>query len=248
MPEQHVLQVAGDRDLLHREGDLAVLDPEAAGAARVVAGHVVDALPHQLDHEQAACRACASIASRSSPGCVRRERQRQVVRAAGVAGGLHAELARRIASTGNSPATTPPSTTLRLRVAHAFVVERRAALAARQVRVFVHVDVRRQHLLAEAVEQESCSCGTARRRWWPAPGRRAGRPPAATRTAPGTSRGLDLARLQARTARAPPHSGRRPRARPARRPRASSCTRRRAACRRRWPAIGATEIEWRELA
>jgi hypothetical protein len=31
----------------------AVLHPEAAGAARVVARHVVHALAHQLDHKQA---------------------------------------------------------------------------------------------------------------------------------------------------------------------------------------------------
>ena len=41
---QHVAQVAGDRDLVHRIGDRAVLDPEAAGAARIIAGDAVDAL------------------------------------------------------------------------------------------------------------------------------------------------------------------------------------------------------------
>jgi hypothetical protein len=35
------------------EGNLAVLHPEAAGAARIVARHVVHALAHQLDHKQA---------------------------------------------------------------------------------------------------------------------------------------------------------------------------------------------------
>src|SRR5450830_816409 len=49
---EHVLEVAGDGDLMHREGDAAVLDPEAAGAARVVTRHVVHALAHQLGHEQ----------------------------------------------------------------------------------------------------------------------------------------------------------------------------------------------------
>ena len=48
------LQIAGDRDLVHGIGDRAVLDPEAGRAARVVAGDAVDALPHQLGHDQAA--------------------------------------------------------------------------------------------------------------------------------------------------------------------------------------------------
>ena len=50
---QHVFEVAGDGDLVHRISDAAVLHPEAAGAARVVARHVVHALAHELDHEQA---------------------------------------------------------------------------------------------------------------------------------------------------------------------------------------------------
>src|SRR5471030_1141825 len=36
-------QMARDRHLAHRIGDLAVLDPETGGAAAVVAGHAVDA-------------------------------------------------------------------------------------------------------------------------------------------------------------------------------------------------------------
>src|SRR5262245_20807983 len=49
---EHVAQVAGDGDLLHREADLAALDPVAGGAARVVAGDEVDALAEQLGDEQ----------------------------------------------------------------------------------------------------------------------------------------------------------------------------------------------------
>src|SRR5271170_2302516 len=42
----HVFQVAGDGDLFDRVGEFAVLDPEAAGALRVVAGDEVDAEAH----------------------------------------------------------------------------------------------------------------------------------------------------------------------------------------------------------
>src|SRR5690349_8741426 len=45
---EHVEQVAGDRHLADRIAKLAVLDPEAAGAAAVVAGHTVDARADQL--------------------------------------------------------------------------------------------------------------------------------------------------------------------------------------------------------
>src|SRR5438045_9518173 len=51
---EHVAQVAGDGDLLHREADLATFDPVAGGAARVIPGHGVHALPEQLGDEQAA--------------------------------------------------------------------------------------------------------------------------------------------------------------------------------------------------
>src|SRR5262249_31997612 len=45
-PLEHVLQVAGYGDLLHRVGDLPALHPESGGTARIVAGHRVDAVPH----------------------------------------------------------------------------------------------------------------------------------------------------------------------------------------------------------
>mmetsp|Transcript_20918 Transcript_20918/g.80503 ORF Transcript_20918/g.80503 Transcript_20918/m.80503 type:complete len:235 (+) Transcript_20918:3977-4681(+) len=93
---QHVLQVAGNGHLVDRVGDLAVLDPVAAGAARVVAGHVVDALPHQLGHQQAATQAPhhgRKIVARRGGAAA----HAQIVRAAGMAGGLQAQLARRVA-------------------------------------------------------------------------------------------------------------------------------------------------------
>src|SRR5688572_19138587 len=44
----HVLEIARDGDLVHREGLHAVLHPITRRAARVVAGHTVHALPHEL--------------------------------------------------------------------------------------------------------------------------------------------------------------------------------------------------------
>ena len=51
--EQHVFQVAGDRDLFDRKGQFAVLDPQAAGAAREIAGDQVHAEAEKLGDEQA---------------------------------------------------------------------------------------------------------------------------------------------------------------------------------------------------
>src|SRR5215468_10726543 len=45
---EHIEQVAGDGDLAHRIGEFAALDPEAGGAAAVVAGHQVDAHADQI--------------------------------------------------------------------------------------------------------------------------------------------------------------------------------------------------------
>ena len=45
---EHVLEVAGDGDFRNRKGDLAILDPEAGGAAAVIAGDAIDAHAHQF--------------------------------------------------------------------------------------------------------------------------------------------------------------------------------------------------------
>src|SRR3954471_2249827 len=49
---EHVSQITGDGDLLHRIADLAAFDPVAGGAARVVAGDEVDAVAEELGDEQ----------------------------------------------------------------------------------------------------------------------------------------------------------------------------------------------------
>ena len=46
------IEVGGDGDLADRLGDFAVADHEADRAAAIVAGHAIDALPDQFDHQQ----------------------------------------------------------------------------------------------------------------------------------------------------------------------------------------------------
>src|SRR5690606_21983783 len=54
---EHRLQVAGDGDAVDRIRQHAVLDHEAGGAARIVAGDGVEALPHQFGDEKAEAHA-----------------------------------------------------------------------------------------------------------------------------------------------------------------------------------------------
>src|ERR1700690_2704545 len=51
---EHVAQIAGDGDFLHRIADNSALDPVTGGAARIVSRDHVDALPHQVGDEEAA--------------------------------------------------------------------------------------------------------------------------------------------------------------------------------------------------
>ena len=83
-----VLEIAGDRDLLDRIRDDAVLDPESGGAARVVARDRIDALAELLGDEEPA----------PHPAHQRRQivvavGHHQIVTAARIAGRDHAELA-----------------------------------------------------------------------------------------------------------------------------------------------------------
>src|SRR4249919_854785 len=50
---EHLLEVGGNGDLRHRRADLAIADQEAGGAAGIVAGHAIDALPDQLGDQDA---------------------------------------------------------------------------------------------------------------------------------------------------------------------------------------------------
>ena len=98
---EHVEEVAGDRDLLDRVRQLAVLDPEPGGAARVVAGHRVDAEADQLRHERPRVDRGDDRLGRMRPGGRDRSWSGATLgaspdRASGVAGRARAEPARRV--------------------------------------------------------------------------------------------------------------------------------------------------------
>src|SRR5690606_17156773 len=125
---EHLAQVGCDRDFLHRVHDLAVLDPESARAARVVAGDQGHTLPHQFgDHEAAAH-------SLQHPGeIVFAAADEDVVHAAGIAGAAQSELARRVAA---EQVTGHPAAADQVRIprGHAFHVVCGRGLAAPDVR------------------------------------------------------------------------------------------------------------------
>ena len=101
----------------------AILDPESRGAARIIAGHAVDALPHQLGDEQAAIHQREhAVEVALAPA------HDQVVRAARVARRPQPELARRI---GAQHVAVEHAVRDELAIArrHALVVEWRAARA-----------------------------------------------------------------------------------------------------------------------
>ena len=133
-------------------GDLAVAHPEAAGAARIVAGHVVDALADQLRHQQPGAEpAQHRLEVVLRPGQLRA--QLQVVGAAGVAGALHAQLARRVGRQEVAAQHAVGDHVAR-GCAHTLLVEGARADAARHVRVLADRHVRREQRPVQRVDEE----------------------------------------------------------------------------------------------
>src|SRR3954469_11764518 len=95
---EDVEQVAGDGHLADGIGDLAVLDPEAGGAAAVVAGDAVDAGTDQVGDVKTLLDVGNQLprrhAARLEVQVVGAGRRRGRHAAVGVAGGGHAEFAR----------------------------------------------------------------------------------------------------------------------------------------------------------
>src|SRR5450759_3375313 len=88
---EHVAQIAGDGDLLHRVADNPALHPVSGRAARIIAGDHVDALSHQVGDKQAAAHFF------QQPGQIEPAALKyQVVAAAVVARGAHSLLPVRI--------------------------------------------------------------------------------------------------------------------------------------------------------
>ena len=146
---EHLPQVPGDGDAVHRIGDLPAFHPEPRRAARVIAGDRVHALPHQLGDQQPAAHARHQRRQVAGVGG-----HLQVVHAAGIGGGLQPELARRIAAqhVARDPAALHQR---RLAGGHALAVEGGRTEAARQERQFRDPEPVREHLGADAVEQEA---------------------------------------------------------------------------------------------
>ena len=156
---EHVEQMAGDGDLAHRIGALAVLDPEAGGAAAVVAGHHVDAHADQVGDVEAVgdvgdqllgARACPASRCR----LVGARRRRRGHAALGVAGGDEAELARgrAVEQPGAQHAVLDQR---QLLAGDALAVERARAQAALAQRIVDDADAGGEQLLAELVLQEA---------------------------------------------------------------------------------------------
>ena len=130
--------------------DLAVLDPEAGRAAGIVAGDRVDALPQQLGHPQPAVQPRQQRLRRQFLAV---RLQHQVAHAAGVAGRLEPQPARRVGA--EEPFPQHPVVHHRaLPGAHAVGVERRAGDAAGLERPLDQAEAARPQRLAEAPEQE----------------------------------------------------------------------------------------------
>ena len=141
----HILQAAGDGDFLHRISDHAVFHPKAGRAARIIAGEHVYALPHQFGNQKAAAHLPQQIGL-GGAGVVKV----QVVCAAGVGGGAHAELAGAVAA--EKIALHAAAFNHKARCGgHAFGIEISAAQRARDMRLFAQMQKFGQNLRAEAV-------------------------------------------------------------------------------------------------
>ena len=136
--------------------DAAVLDPEAGRAARVVAGHAVDALPHQFRDVQAA----AHLPQHGVEAALPRPVHQQVVRAARIAGRAQAELARGV---GAEHVAEQHAAVDEFAVArgHAFMVERRAGQRLR-----AGADARTARTSRETPAGPPPRAGTTTRRYW----------------------------------------------------------------------------------
>ena len=130
---------------MDRVSQLSALHPESRGTARIVAGHHVDAVSEQIRHQQTTPHFLQepfeALAGRL---------QYQVVGAAGVARGTHAQLACRVAAQEITfdDAILDHAALLRR---HAFIVERGTGKAASEVRQFLQLHMAGKNLLPQAL-------------------------------------------------------------------------------------------------
>ena len=135
---------------MHRIRQRAVFNPKTTGAARVIAGHAVDALPHQFSDIKPATHFFhqAGQIVRGLWGS-----DDQIVNPAGVAGGLQTQLAGRITAQHVALEHSIPQQ-LAIPGGNAFGVERTAGECTRQVRSLLHLHEGREQPLTGAVKQE----------------------------------------------------------------------------------------------
>lgn len=88
---EHVFQIARDGDFFDRILYPAVFHPEAGGPARIIAVDHIDALPHQLGHQEACAHGLEHALKIERAGI-----DGQIMDPAGVAGADHPQFAGRI--------------------------------------------------------------------------------------------------------------------------------------------------------
>src|SRR3954452_18879125 len=115
---EHLPKISGDGDLLNRVSNLSVLDPEARGTARVVAGYLIHAHAHQLGYQQPAIELAQQLLE-----ALAGVGENQVVIAARIAGRAHVELACGVAAEKITLEDTVAHNASPCR-RHTFVVER----------------------------------------------------------------------------------------------------------------------------
>ena len=137
---------------MHGVSQLAVFDPQAEGAARVVARHQVDSLPNQPRHVETLLHRGNNFFRRVRP---RRqvEIRRRLAVAGAVAGAAKLQLARRIRTTEIVPQNSVFDHHRALRC-HAFAVERARPQSAGQQPVIYHRYSLGCDFLSQLIHQE----------------------------------------------------------------------------------------------
>src|SRR5579885_2394138 len=162
--EEHLLQIARDRDLGDGIGDLAPLDPEAGGPAAVIAGDIVDAEADQLGAIEAALDIGHELARRELPRGQMEIGRRRARGRGGAARGMGRALEAELAGRAEVEDPAPQYPVLHQReppVGQALAVEGPGAESAPAMRIIDDVDAGGEDALAELVLQEADAAGDA---------------------------------------------------------------------------------------
>lgn len=155
--EEHCFQVACDGDLFHGISKFAVLDPQAAGAARKVAGHQVHSEAEKLGDEQTFLDVADDLMQALRAGLekevARTDAGRSRQSARGVAGGLQSKLSRGV---GIQQVRLEHAILNHdsLAAGYTFGVERAGTEAAAHGAIVDHVDLVARNLLVQLAGEE----------------------------------------------------------------------------------------------